>query len=67
MDREERLSKIAERHECDEMAKYAMKKLRRDYDLSYTWCEDCDGVVVKERECCWNLHLPLDENDFELF
>ena len=36
----------------DEVANKAMKELRLKYDITYGWCEDCDGLVVKQKDCC---------------
>jgi len=33
-------------------ANAAMKELREKYDKSYGWCYDCDGLVVKKKDCC---------------
>jgi hypothetical protein len=35
-------------------SKYAMALLREKYDMTYGWCANCDGVVVKEKDCCLN-------------
>lgn len=42
----------AETHPDDEIANKAMKELRLKYDITYGWCEDCDGLVVKQKDCC---------------
>lgn len=62
---EENLIKIAELHRDDKVANAAMKKLREDYDRSYMWCNDCDGMVVKQSECCMNQVFKPLENDFD--
>ena len=46
------LIKIAEQHPEDSEANKAMKELRERFDKSYGWCSDCDGLVVKENDCC---------------
>jgi hypothetical protein len=45
----------------DEVANSAMKELRKNFDPTYMWCADCDGLVVKEKDCCMN--RPVDDND----
>ena len=49
---EDHLIFLAMAHKVDEIANYAMTKLRERYDKTYFWCEDCDGVVLKKTECC---------------
>jgi len=51
---EEELIFIAECEEDDKKAKRAMNELRKRFDKSYGWCADCDGMVVKDNECCLN-------------
>ena len=34
-----------------------MKVLREEYDETYKWCEDCDGLVTTEKNCCLNKNL----------
>ena len=36
------------------LANEAMRVLRSHYDPTYKWCEDCDGLVCKEKDCCLN-------------
>lgn len=62
---EKNLIKTAELDQDDKVAIAAMKKLREDYDPTYMWCSDCDGMVVKEAECCLNQDYAPLENDFE--
>ena len=50
---EEDLMFIAQ-HADDKAANKAMKELRKLFDKTYGWCEDCDGLVVKEKDCCLN-------------
>jgi len=51
---ENELIVIAENDPDDEKAKMAMKKLREQFDSTYGWCNDCDGLVCKEKDCCKN-------------
>ncbi len=51
---EEELVVIAQMSIDDNAANYAMKMLREDYDKTYSWCDDCDGLVVKAKDCCLN-------------
>lgn len=51
---ENRLIIIAERNPDDKVSSEAMKELRERFDKSYGWCDDCDGLVVKEKDCCIN-------------
>lgn len=60
--REQELINIAEQHVDDVIANEAMKKLREEFDSSYKWCEDCDGMVVMERNCCMN-QPPVNEDE----
>jgi len=50
---EENLILIAQ-HSGDKAANTAMKELRKRFDKTYGWCEDCDGLVIKEKDCCMN-------------
>ena len=56
------LIKLAENHADDNIANSAMKELRYRFDETYIWCQDCDGLVCKEKDCCLNkeLHIPSD-------
>jgi len=47
------LVKIAEQGDDSESA-IAMKELRERFDPTYFWCDDCDGLVCKEKDCCMN-------------
>jgi hypothetical protein len=49
-----RLMRLAEMHPDDEVANSAMKELREKFDSTYIWCQDCDGLVTKEEDCCLN-------------
>lgn len=51
---EDELIEIAQTHPDDDTANKAMKELRIRFDDTYFWCEDCDGVVCKIKECCLN-------------
>jgi len=48
------LIKLAERHPEDDIANAAMNELRIRFGRTYGWCNDCDGLVCKESECCFN-------------
>jgi hypothetical protein len=58
---ETQLRQIAEQHPDDATANAAMKELRERFDKTYIWCEDCDGLVTKEKDCCMN--RPYDPNE----
>lgn len=51
-DFELKLIETATFHPDDSTANAAMEELRNNFDKTYFWCEDCDGLVVKEKECC---------------
>lgn len=51
---EKELINIAEGSTCDKRASKAMQELRKRFDSTYKWCNDCDGLVVKEKDCCQN-------------
>jgi len=51
---ESKLILLAEMHPDDKVANAAMKELREKFDTTYFWCEDCDGLVCKEKDCCLN-------------
>ena len=53
--REKNLCKIAEQDPDDTRANQAMHILRTYYDKTYGWCQDCDGLVTKEKNCCMNI------------
>ena len=46
---------IAEQHPNNNVARKAMKELKERFDKTYDWCEDCDGLVCKEKDCCMNI------------
>jgi hypothetical protein len=48
------LIRLAEQHPDDEVANKAMQELRTKFDKTYGWCNDCDGLVCKEKDCCLN-------------
>ena len=54
------LINIATFDPSDSVANAAMKQLRKDYDPTYMFCLDCDGLVVKEKECCLDNAKPTD-------
>lgn len=54
MKTENQLIQLAEMHPDDKVVNKAMKELRERFDSTYIWCGDCDGLVVKESECCVN-------------
>ncbi|GAA3654876.1 hypothetical protein [Flavivirga jejuensis] len=54
MKSELQLIRIAEMHDDDNVANTSMKILQEKFDPTYKWCQDCDGLVVKEKECCIN-------------
>lgn len=45
----------------EQKANDAMKQLKEKYDETYGFCNDCDGLVVKESECCMN--IVIESND----
>jgi len=51
---ENALITAAQHSDDDQEASDAMKLLREHYDPTYGWCEDCDGLVCKEKDCCMN-------------
>lgn len=53
-----KLMRIAEQHPNDEVSAKAMQDLRSKYDETYFWCDDCDGIVTTEANCCMN--RPID-------
>jgi hypothetical protein len=60
MKTENELIRLAEQHPDDKVAKKAMKELRTKFDKTYGWCNDCDGLVCKEKDCCLN-RLDIDD------
>lgn len=53
-DLEKYLMMLSEVHLSQDVAKRSMALLRELFDKTYGWCEDCDGVVCKEKDCCLN-------------
>lgn len=51
--RERYLVSVAELSD-DDHANKAMKILRKYFDSDYGFCLDCDGLVIKEKDCCTN-------------
>lgn len=60
-DSESDLIKIAEGGD-NISAQVAMEYLRKNYDSTYVWCNDCDGMAVKKNQCC----LIKNNNDEEV-
>lgn len=60
------LINIAETCPDDKIANEAMKILREEYDPTYMWCVECDGVVCKEKDCCINKNQVSNENNLEV-
>jgi hypothetical protein len=60
---EEQLCRLAENSNIDSVANTAMRLLRDKHDKTYGWCYDCDGLVVKHKECCMNKTDEFDELD----
>ena len=68
----------AQNTEDDQAANEAMRLLRENFDPTYGWCEDCDGLVCKEKDCCMNKFINaqkptppdiakfMDDNFFDL-
>lgn len=54
METENELMQLAQDHPDNEITELAMAKLRDRFDKTYIWCVDCDGLVVKEKDCCLN-------------
>ena len=65
-DREKFLCRKAEQHPDDNIANRCMKTLREEFDPTYIWCPDCDGMVVKEKDCCMN-RAPEDNEETPIF
>lgn len=57
------LKRIAQEDPDDNKANKAMKELKKNFDSSYKWCEDCDGMVCTEKECCLNQNNNIEIND----
>jgi len=52
MKTEKELIELAQNHEDDDVANKAMKELKERFDKTYFFCDDCDGLVCKEKDCC---------------
>ncbi len=61
---EDELINLATWHIDDEVANKAMVELRERFDNTYFWCTDCDGLVVKEKDCCLNREVSDEDVDF---
>ncbi|MFT5347785.1 MAG: hypothetical protein ACI9M3_000819 [Bacteroidia bacterium] len=57
--RELRLMRIAQEVGSQKIARNAMGILRIEFDKTYGWCEDCDGLVIKESDCCLNKNIDM--------
>lgn len=51
---ENHLRFFAEQHPCDKISSISMQILRDDFDPTYFWCNECDGLVCREKDCCLN-------------
>lgn len=51
MSREDGLINKAMWAESEEEASEAMRQLREEFDPTYHWCEDYDGLVMTLHEC----------------
>lgn len=60
MKTENELIQLAEMHLDNDISKAAMKELRERFDNTYMWCSDCDGLVVKTKDCCFNKNDVTD-------
>lgn len=58
------LIQLAEMCIDDSIANLAMDELRKRFDSSYRWREECNEGVVKQSECCMNNISKKD--DFEV-
>lgn len=50
--RELELIEIAQYSFSNEEAEAAMTSLREEFDPTYHWCWECDGVVTTVKDCC---------------
>ena len=50
--RELELITIAESNPSDKEAEAAMAILREEFDPTYHWCWECDGLVTTTKDCC---------------
>lgn len=61
---EEYLVGIATFHFEDDVANAAIKLLRENYDSSYFFCVDCDGLATSYKNCCLNRNLECSNINF---
>lgn len=66
MKSEMQLIQLAEMQNDDSIANSAMKELKQRYASDYKWCQDCDGRVVKEKECCLNTISKEENSDLKV-
>ena len=62
---EETLIYLATFHHLEAVANEAMRELRTFFDATYIWCEDCDGLVCKTKDCCLN-HINNVSNSMDI-
>ena len=55
---------IATTHEDNGMAGRAMKQLRRRFNKTYFWCDDCDYAVTTKKGCCLNTGMGITDVEF---
>lgn len=60
------LISVAMFSDFEDVAETAMKRLQSEFDPTYVWCNGCDGLVVRERDCCLNKLDSLANNTIEL-
>jgi len=61
--KEQDLRNIAQWHESEDIGNRATAVLRGRYNGSYFFCNDCDGLLVTESECCLNIIKEEQKND----
>ena len=47
------------------IASRAMELLRTKYDKTYGWCWDCDGLVIRQKDCCLNRIACHSDDDIK--
>ena len=62
---EKALILIAQYSKDDDQANKAMAELIEKHNSSYKFCNDCDGLVVTEAECCMNRKVDESIDDSE--
>lgn len=68
MSREDELINEAMWAESEEEASEAMRQLREEFDPTYHWCEDYDGLVMTLQECSASLkEYDFNESTEKLF